>query len=108
MNLDLRIIAAVAKNGVIGKRGGIPWHIPDDLKRFQELTSGFPVIMGRRTFDSIYGRLGKPLSNRDNIVLTRNKNFDLRGIFIVYSFGLTKKQKHSRSKWLTLTRKAFT
>lgn len=86
MSLNLRIIAAIADNGVIGKRGGIPWHIPDDLKRFQRLTSGKPVIMGRITFDSIYGRLGKPLPNRDNIVLTRNTDFDSSGIFIVHSF----------------------
>ncbi|MBS3151647.1 dihydrofolate reductase [Candidatus Woesearchaeota archaeon] len=86
MSLDLKIIAAVAENRVIGRYGGIPWDLPGDLIRFQRLTSGKPVIMGRRTFDSIHKRLRRPLPNRDNIVLTRNREFDSAGIFLVYSF----------------------
>lgn len=65
---DVWMIAAVARNGVIGLRGDIPWHISADLKRFKRLTSGLPVIMGRLTFASI----GRPLPNRDNIVMTRS------------------------------------
>lgn len=61
------IIAAIADNGVIGAAGKIPWHISDDLKRFKRLTLGHPIIMGRKTYDS----LGKPLPGRRNIVLTR-------------------------------------
>ena len=61
------IIAAIANNGVIGAAGKIPWHISDDLKRFKRLTLGHPIIMGRKTYDS----LGKPLPGRRNIVLTR-------------------------------------
>lgn len=61
------MIAAVARNGVIGCEGKIPWHISADLKRFRRLTTGHPVVMGRLTFASI----GRPLPNRDNIVLTR-------------------------------------
>jgi len=61
------IIAAIADNGVIGAAGKIPWHISDDLKRFKSLTLGHPVVMGRKTYDS----LGKPLPGRRNIVLTR-------------------------------------
>ena len=61
------IIAAIANNGVIGAAGKIPWHISDDLKRFKRLTLGHPVVMGRKTYDS----LGKPLPGRRNIVLTR-------------------------------------
>jgi dihydrofolate reductase len=64
---DIILIAALAPNRTIGHNGKIPWHIRDDLKRFQQLTLGHTVIMGRKTFDSI----GKPLPGRRNIVLTR-------------------------------------
>ena len=57
-------------NGVIGKENDLPWYIPEDLKRFKALTSGNVVVMGRKTFDSIYARLGKPLPNRENIVVS--------------------------------------
>ena len=72
---DLTLVAAVAKNGVIGKGGGIPWKIPEDMKRFKKLTSGHPVIMGRKTFESI----GKPLPNRYNFVVSSKEidNLDL-------------------------------
>ncbi len=71
MTLDLRIIAAVAQNRVIGNKGVIPWHIPGDLPRFKELTMGKPVIMGRLTYESIlpYTK-GKPLPGRTNIVIS--------------------------------------
>jgi dihydrofolate reductase len=62
------MIAAVARNGVIGCEGKIPWHISADLKRFRQLTTGHPVVMGRLTFASI----GRPLPDRDNIVMTRS------------------------------------
>ena len=65
---DVWMIAAVARNGVIGFGGEIPWHISADLKRFKRLTTGHPVIMGRLTFESI----GRPLPDRDNIVMTRS------------------------------------
>ena len=65
--MKIVIIAAVAANGTIGADGKIPWHISDDLKRFKRLTLGHPVIMGRKTYES----LGKPLPGRRNIVLTR-------------------------------------
>jgi dihydrofolate reductase len=64
--MKLIIIAAIANNRVIGKNGALPWHIPEDLARFKQLTSGHTVIMGRKTFDS----LGKPFPNRINIVIT--------------------------------------
>ena len=59
-------------NHVIGHGNGLLWHIPDDLKRFKQLTLGHPVIMGRKTFESIIGSLGKPLPGRTNIVVTRS------------------------------------
>lgn len=61
------LVVAMADNGVIGKDGGLPWHLPDDLKYFKVVTSGKPVLMGRRTFESI----GKPLPGRRNLVLSR-------------------------------------
>lgn len=63
----LALIAAVAANGVIGRGGQLPWHLPDDLKRFKQLTMGHPIIMGRKTWESI----GKPLPGRQNIVVSR-------------------------------------
>ncbi|MDP3992209.1 MAG: dihydrofolate reductase [Nanoarchaeota archaeon] len=70
--MNLTIIAAVAENRVIGNKGKVPWHISEDLKRFKKLTSGHPVIMGRKTYESILEGLGHSLENRTNIVLSRN------------------------------------
>ena len=72
---ELSIIAAVSDNNVIGKKGHIPWYIPEDLKRFKKLTLYRPVIMGRKTYESIIDRLGKPLPKRINIVLTRQQDY---------------------------------
>jgi|SRR3989344_847023 len=71
----ISIIAAMGKNRVIGKDGKIPWKLPGDFARFKKITSGHPVIMGRKTFESI----GKPLPNRKNIVITRQKGFAAPG-----------------------------
>ncbi len=68
----IALVVAAAENNVIGHHGQLPWHIPADLKHFRKLTTGHPVIMGRKTWDDIYARLGKPLKDRTNIVLTRN------------------------------------
>lgn len=67
----LSLIVALDRNGVIGKQGRLPWHLPADLKRFRKLTMGHTVIMGRRTFES----LGSPLPGRRNIVLSRSREF---------------------------------
>ncbi len=64
-------IAAVASNGVIGRDGTLPWHLPEDLKFFKQTTKGHPVLMGRVTYESILQSLGKPLPGRRNIVLSR-------------------------------------
>ncbi len=66
---ELHLIAAVANNRVIGNSGQIPWNIPEDLQHFKELTMGYPVIMGRRTFESI----GRALPGRENIVVTSTR-----------------------------------
>jgi dihydrofolate reductase len=70
------LIAAIARNGVIGRDGDLPWSIHEDLQRFRALTDGHPVIMGRVTFESI----GHPLTGRTNIVLTRNRDYRPDGI----------------------------
>lgn len=81
----ISIIVARAKNGVIGSQNDLPWYLPDDLKRFKELTTGHVVIMGRKTYESILKRLGKPLPNRRNIVITRDAAFVADGAEIVHS-----------------------
>lgn len=68
--LKLIAIAAMASNRVIGRHGTLPWHLPEDLKFFKKTTAGHPVLMGRKTFESIVAALGKPLPNRRNIVLS--------------------------------------
>lgn len=78
------IIVAIAKNGVIGKANGeMPWHVKEDFQHFKKTTMGFPIIMGRKSFES----LGKPLPGRENIIVTRNTNlkYDFDGIKIFYS-----------------------
>lgn len=71
----IALVSAVAKNGVIGDKNNLPWYLPEDLKRFKEITAGKTVLMGRKTFESIISRLGKPLPNRTNIVITRDSNY---------------------------------
>lgn len=67
------IVLAMDVHGLIGVNNDLPWHFPEDLKYFKRLTENHKVLMGRKTFDSIYKRLGKPLPKRENIVLTRKK-----------------------------------
>ena len=73
--MKISLIVAVAENGVIGRNGALPWHVPSYLKSFRLLTIGKPVVMGRKTYDSI----GKPLPGRDNIVVTRDAGFSAGG-----------------------------
>jgi len=80
-NTRVYLIAAVARNGVIGARGKLPWHLPEDLKHFKKLTLGHPVIMGRRTWES----LGKPLPGRENIVVSRKPGFEAPGASVASS-----------------------
>jgi dihydrofolate reductase len=78
----ISIVVAVADNGVIGRDGRLPWRISSDLKTFRRLTMGKPLIMGRRTFQS----LKKPLDGRDNIVVTRNRGYLPDGAVIAHDF----------------------
>nr|AIA17474.1 Dihydrofolate reductase [uncultured bacterium] len=78
MQAEHKIVAVVAigKNRELGLGDKLLWHIPDDLKRFRMLTRGHPIIMGRKTFESILSYRGKPLPDRTNIVITRDQNYD--------------------------------
>ena len=78
---ELFLILARADNGVIGRDGGMPWHLPADLKRFKALTMGKPMIMGRKTFDSFPA----PLPGRRHIVLTRDKGWRAHGAEVAHS-----------------------
>lgn len=82
MFMKLTIVAALAKNYVIGKDNQLPWHLPADLKRFKNLTMGKPIVMGRKTFESI----GKALPGRRNIVITRQIDLTLQDCEIFSSF----------------------
>lgn len=83
MSLEVQIVfvVAVAENGVIGLGNAMPWHLRSDLKRFKALTIGKPVVMGRKTFESI----GKPLPGRTNIVVTRDRGYSAPGIVVAPS-----------------------
>lgn len=94
----LSLIVAVADNGVIGRDGGLPWRMSSDLKTFRRLTMGKPLVMGRRTFDSI----GKPLDGRDNIVVTRDPHFEVAGV----SACPTVKEALTLARVLAMTRGA--
>jgi dihydrofolate reductase len=76
--LTLTLVAAVARNGVIGRDGTIPWRIPEDMQRFRALTMGHPVLMGRRTWESLPDRF-RPLPGRRNVVVTRNPEWSGEG-----------------------------
>ena len=81
--MSLSIIAAMARNGVIGKNNQLPWHLPEDLKHFKEITMGHPIVMGRKTHESI----GRPLPGRENIVLSRNRHYQASGVHIFPSLA---------------------
>jgi dihydrofolate reductase len=77
----ISLIVAMAQNGVIGRGNGLPWRLPEDLRRFREFTLGKPVLMGRKTFESI----GRPLPGRANLVLTRDRAWFANGVISVHS-----------------------
>lgn len=79
--LTISLIVAVAKKGVIGVNNTLPWHLPEDLKRFRALTTGHHIIMGRKTYES----LGRLLPDRTTVIVTRNKNYMVEGALIAHS-----------------------
>src|SRR5262249_50416575 len=83
MQPDIIIVAAVAENGVIGRGNTLPWRLKSDMAHFRELTMGKPVVLGRKTFQSI----GKPLASRTTIVISRDENFSAPGIVVAPDFA---------------------
>ncbi|NKB19653.1 MAG: hypothetical protein GKS01_03820 [Alphaproteobacteria bacterium] len=81
--MRLSLIVAVAENGVIGRDNDLPWKLSGDLKRFKTVTMGKPIVMGRKTFESI----GRPLPGRANIVMTRDSDFSADGINVVHDIA---------------------
>lgn len=77
----ITLVVAKSDNNIIGDKNQLIWRLSDDLRRFKRITTGHPVIMGRITFDSV----GKPLPNRTNIVITRNKNWSFEGVEVAHS-----------------------
>jgi len=84
----ITVIAAIGKNGELGKDNNLIWHLPNDLARFKKVTSGHHVIMGRKTFES----LGKPLPNRTTIIITRNDEYQVDGCVVVNSLEAALKE----------------
>jgi len=81
--MRIALIVAMAENRVIGRNNQLPWHIPADLRHFKTLTMGKPIIMGRKTHESI----GRPLPGRDNIVITTDRLYQAEGCQVVHSIG---------------------
>ena len=77
----ISLIVAMAQNGVIGRDNSMPWRLPEDLKRFRAFTLGKPILMGRKTFESI----GRPLEGRTNLELTRDRSWFAHGVIVVHS-----------------------
>lgn len=84
----ITVIAAIGKNGELGKDNDLIWHLPNDLARFKKVTSGHHVIMGRKTFES----LGRPLPNRTTIIITRNDEYQVNGCVVVNSLEAALKE----------------
>jgi len=79
--MSLSQVVAVSSNGVIGKDGGLPWRLPADLRHFRDLTLGHPILMGRKTHESI----GRPLPGRNNLILSRDLSYRAEGCQVVHS-----------------------
>jgi dihydrofolate reductase len=84
----ISLIVAMAQNGVIGRDNRLPWRLPEDLRRFKAITMGKPILMGRKTFESI----GKPLPGRTNLVLTRDRDWRAQGAVVVNSLDQALRQ----------------
>lgn len=81
MTVEIVQVVAVSLNGIIGADGDMPWNLPSDLKRFKQITMGKPVVMGRKTFESI----GRPLPGRANVVISRSASYQVDGVHVVSS-----------------------
>ncbi|WLR52951.1 dihydrofolate reductase [Bacillus tianshenii] len=90
----ISFLVAMDKNRVIGKGNDLPWRLPEDLKYFKRVTMGRAIVMGRKTYESI----GKPLPGRENIVITRNKDFQVEGVTVFHSVEEAVKEAKSRDE----------
>ena len=99
MDARIGLIWAQATDGVIGDAGSIPWHLPEDLAHFKELTLGAAVIMGRRTWDSLPVRF-RPLAGRRNIVITRQEDWVAEGAIVVHSLAAALDRAADASVWI--------
>ena len=91
--MGVSVVAAVARNGVIGAEGGLPWHLPDELRLFKETTLGHVLVMGRRTFESI----GRPLPGRTTVVLTRSPDWSAGVDDVVVANGVEEALARARA-----------
>lgn len=96
----ISFIVAMDENRVIGKNNQLPWHLPEDLKYFKRVTMGHPIVMGRKTFDSI----GRPLPGRENIIITRNNEFKNESCTVFHSMEqlLQYCQDHSNEEYFVI------
>jgi len=85
---SLGVVVAVARNGVIGRDNGLPWRLRADLQWFKQITTGHSIVMGRKTYESI----GRPLPNRENIVISRQTNLSLEGCIVVDSLNAARER----------------
>ncbi len=93
--MKIIIIAAIASNNVIGRSNGeMPWHVPEEFKHFKHTTIGSPVLMGRKTFET----LGKPLKDRENIIITHNKNLQVQFDYVEIKSSLDEAVEYCRNK----------
>lgn len=93
--MKISIIVAIAKNGVIGKTNGeMPWHVKEEFQHFKKTTFGYPVLMGRKTFET----LGKPLKGRQNIIVTRNKSYGVNFTEVMILHSLDEAVEFCRKK----------
>jgi dihydrofolate reductase len=97
--VSLGLVWAQSTAGVIGRRGGLPWHLPEDLAHFRAVTDGHPVIMGRRTWESLPDRV-RPLPRRRNLVLTRNPGYEAAGAEVAGSLEEAVQRAGSGRAWV--------
>ena len=97
--MSLALVWAQTSTGIIGRDGTLPWHIPEDLAHFRELTRGHPVIMGRATWASLPPRF-RPLPGRDNIVLTRTPGFEAAGALVAHGVDEALRLVGDRDAWI--------
>jgi dihydrofolate reductase len=98
VSIKTALIVAMAENRCIGLNNKMPWHIPEDLRRFKALTMGHPVIMGRKTYESILGYLGKPLPGRTTLVVSRNGFQNLHEVPVFRDLETAIKYGHKLAK----------